>query len=88
MKNLIQKARITAITKVKNGYMIATTAGVMLVSSLPAHAQLDAEVQGVFTDIGVTAGLVFAAAIVVWGGIRSSGAIFRLANKFLGKAGA
>lgn len=53
-----------------------------------ASAELPTEVTAMFTGVVTDVGLIFAAAVGVWVAVRSSGAIMRLGNKFISKAGA
>ena len=61
---------------------------VTLMSSMPAHAALDAAVTGLIADLIVDIGLLFAATVAIWAAIRGFAAVFKLGNKFISKAGA
>lgn len=91
------KKTIWSVVSQKSKYAVST-AGFMLFS-VAASAQegegggggagaLPAEVTDAFSTVGGYAASLFAAALVLWVAIRGSVTIFKLANKFLSKAGA
>lgn len=87
------KAR--AVTSVKSSVpTLKSRVGMFVMSMMAmiftaqANAALPEEVTDLFVEQAANAGLIFAAAVVLWAGIRGFMAIFKLGNKFLSKAGA
>jgi len=67
---------------------LVTFALLMAFGASASHAALPTEVTDLFTDVAADAALLFAAAVVLWGGIRGFFAIMKLGNKMISKAGA
>lgn len=88
------KKPVWSVVAQKSKYAVST-AGLTLFS-VAASAEgeggggsaLPAEVTDAFATVGGYAASLFAAALVLWVAIRGSVTIFKLANKFLSKAGA
>lgn len=76
MKKLLQKALAVGGSVLMSASAFAQESG-----ALPAG------VGEAFTTIGGYAAALFAAGLVLWVAIRGSVSVFRLANKFLSKAG-
>lgn len=76
MKKLVQKALVVGGSVLMSASTFAQETG-----GLPEG------VSEAFTTIGGYAAALFAAGLVLWVAIRGSVSVFRLANKFLSKAG-
>ncbi len=74
--------------KMNKNNVVGFVAVLLTMACGAASAELPAAVTTMFTDLAADAALIFTAAVAVWVAIRSSGAIMRLGNKFIGKAGA
>lgn len=61
---------------------------VMALSSVGAHAALDAAVTTLITDLIADVALLFTAVVALWAAIRAPLAIIKLGNKFISRSGA
>lgn len=53
-----------------------------------AAIEMPAAVTTMFTDVATLVGTIMAASVAIWVAIKGSVVIYKLGNKFLGKAGA
>lgn len=97
MKNVIQMAKVGGTWIMSKGTQIVGTSkhairaggtGVLVAGSSFANAALDEAVTDLITGLLTDAGLLFAACVALWAGLRGFLAVFKLGNKFISKAGA